>query len=176
MQARLVSLTAMSIAIVFVLVSSVQVPIVASEGFTHPGAVAEVFVALAFGPAVGAAAAAVGATLVDITSGQYAKFAPLTLLAHGALGFLVGSIGWKQGWARMLAGWIVGGLALVAIYFVGETLVVGLYGGYVVAVAELPFNLVQVALGVLGLLLLRLTKAAYPRIDRLAEAVSFEEV
>jgi uncharacterized membrane protein len=166
----------MSIAIVFVLVSSVQVPIVASEGFTHPGAVAEVFIALAFGPAVGAAAAAFGATLVDIASGQYAKFAPLTFLAHGAFGFLVGTIGWKKDWGRMLVGWIVGGLALVAIYFAGEALVVGLYGGYVVALGELPFNLVQVGLGVLGLLLLRLLKAAYPRIDRLAEEVSFEEV
>lgn len=175
MQARLVSLTAMSIALVFVLVSSVQVPIVATEGFTHPGAVAEVFLALAFGPTVGAAAAGVGAALADIASGQFAKFAPLTLLAHGALGFLVGYIGWSKDWARMIAGWIAGGLALVAIYFVGEALVADLYGGLPAALGELPFNLFQVGLGLLGLLLLRLVRAAYPRIDRLTEEVTFEE-
>jgi uncharacterized membrane protein len=176
MNARRVSLSAVSIALVFVLIRSIQVPIVATEGFTHPGAVAEIFVSLAFGPSIGLVAAAGGAALADLTSGQFAKFAPLTLLAHGTLGFLAGYLGRKKQWPNMLAGWLVGGIALVGIYFVGESLVANLYGGYAAALIELPFNLVQVGLGIFGIFLYRVTRAAYPRIDQLTEHPRFEEV
>jgi hypothetical protein len=76
----------------------------------------------------------------------------------------------------MLAGWLVGGIALVGIYFVGESLVANLYGGYAAALIELPFNLVQVGLGIFGIFLYRVTRAAYPRIDQLTEHPRFEEV
>ncbi|HLF81020.1 MAG TPA: ECF transporter S component [Anaerolineales bacterium] len=175
MQAKMIGVTSVSIAIVFVMVRFIQVPIVATGGFTHAGAVAEIFVSLAFGPMVGLVASGVGAALADLTSG-YAHFAPLTLPAHAALGLLAGYLGWKHGWGRMLAGWIAGGLALVAVYFAGESLVVGVYGGVARALGELGFNLFQVGLGIFGLLLFRLVKRGYPEIERLAEPATFEEV
>lgn len=172
MNVKTLTVTAVCIAIVAVLVASVPVPIPATGGFTHPGAVAEIFVALAFGPIVGMVAAGVGAAIADLVLG-YGSFAPLTLIAHGALGFLAGYLGWRKGWAGMLTGWIVGGLALVAVYFIGEATVYGFgLGG---ASAELPINLFQVALGVLGLLLLRLVKQAYPQIEQLAAPATFRE-
>ena len=84
MNVQRITLLAVCIAIVFVLVFSVRVPIPATGGYTHPGAVAEIFVAMAFGPVVGGIAAGVGAAIADLALG-YGSFAPLTLIAHGSL-------------------------------------------------------------------------------------------
>ena len=173
MNPRKIALTAVSIAIVTVLVASVPVPIPATGGFTHPGAVAEIFVAIAFGPVVGMVAAGVGAALADLVLG-YGSWAPLTLVAHGSLGLLAGWLSRGRGKGGMVAGWIVGGLALVALYFVGQASVYGL--GVAGAAAELVPNLIQVALGVLGLALYFLVRAAYPQIDQLAEDRGFTDV
>ena len=172
MSVRRISLIAVCIAIVAVLVSIVPVPIPATGGFTHPGAVAEIFVALAFGPIVGMVAGGVGAAIADLVLG-YGSFAPLTLIAHGALGLLAGYIGWKKSGGNQVVGWIVGGLALVAVYFVGEATIYGF--GVAGALAEVPINLFQVALGVLGLLLFRLVRRGYPQIEQLGEDAVFEE-
>ena len=171
MSVRRIALIAVCIAIVAVLVAIVPVPIPATGGFTHPGAVAEIFVAMAFGPVVGMVAAGVGAAIADLVLG-YGSFAPLTLIAHGSLGLLAGYLGWKKGWSGMIVGWIVGGLALVAVYFIGEATVYGF--GVAGAGAEVPINLFQVGLGILGLLLFQLVKRAYPQIEQLGEEAAFE--
>ncbi len=173
MNVRRIALMAVCIAIVAVLVAVVPVPIPATGGYTHPGAVAEIFVSVAFGPIIGMVAAGIGAAIADLVLG-YGSFAPLTLVAHGALGFLAGYLGWKKGWGGMIAGWIVGGLALVAVYFLGEATVYGF--GFAGAAGELPINLFQVGLGVLGLLLFELVKRAYPQIEQLGEETTFKEV
>lgn len=162
MQARRVAVLAVSVAMVAALISVVPIPIPATGGYTHPGAVAEVFIALAFGPVVGMVAAGVGAATADLLLG-FGSFAPLTLVAHGALGLLVGLVGWRKGIGAMLVAWVAGGLALVGLYFLGEVLFYGL--GAPVALAEAPVNLLQVSLGVLGITLFRLVKAAYPQIE-----------
>ena len=173
MNARTIAVMAVCIAIVAVLVAIVPVPIPATGGFTHPGAVAELFVAMAFGPVVGGVAAGLGAAIADLVLG-YGSFAPLTLIAHGSLGVLAGWLGWKKGWGGMIVGWVVGGLALVAVYFIGEATVYGF--GAAGAAAELPINLFQVGLGILGILLFQLVKRAYPPIEQLAGGVTFREV
>jgi len=172
MNARRISLTAICIAIVTVLVAIVPVPVPATGGFTHPGAVAEIFVAVAFGPVVGAVAAGVGASLADLVLG-YGSFAPLTLIAHASLGLLAGQLGHRKGWAGMIAGWVAGGLALVAIYFLGEATVYGF--GVAGAAAEVPVNLLQTGLGVLGLVLYKLVKQAYPQVDDLGNTPTYTE-
>lgn len=172
MNARTIAVTAVSIAIVTVLVAIVPVPIAATGGYTHPGAIAEIFIAMAFGPIVGVVAAGIGAAIADLVLG-FGSFAPLTLIAHGSLGFLAGWLGWKKGWSGMLTGWVVGGLALVAVYFVGEATVYGF--GVAGAGAEVPVNLFQVGLGILGIVLFQLVKRAYPQIEQLAEGPTFTE-
>ena len=79
----------------------------------------------------------------------------------------------EKGYTNWVGGWIVGGLALVIVYFVGEATVMGF--GVAGATAEVPFNLFQVALGGLGLLLLVLVKRAYPQIETLAEEPTYTE-
>lgn len=172
MNARTVSLTAVCIAIVAVIVTIVPIPIPATGGFTHPGAVAEIFVAMAFGPMIGGVAAGVGGAIADLALG-YGSFAPLTLIAHGALGILAGWLGWKKGWGGMLIGWAAGGLALVAIYYIGEATIYGF--GAAGAAAEVPINVFQVGLGILGILLFKLVKGAYPQIEQLGGGVTFKE-
>ena len=170
---KIIALTAVGIALVAVIVASVPVPIPATGGFTHPGAVAEIFIALAFGPLVGGLSAGFGAAIADLVLG-YGSFAPLTFVAHGALGFLAGWLGRKKGWGGYIRAWIVGGLALVALYFLGEATFYGF--GIAGAAAEVPINLFQVGLGFLGILLLNLVKRAYPQIDQMAEDSSFTEI
>ncbi len=172
MNVKRIALLAVCIAIVAVLIASVPVPIAATGGFTHPGAIAEVFIALAFGPIVGAIAAGLGGAIADLSLG-YGSFAPLTLVAHGLLGYLVGQIGWKKALPNMAVGWIVGGLALVGVYFLGGATLYGF--GFAGAAAEIPFNLFQVGLGVLGIALYRLVKAAYPQLEQLSGEVAFAE-
>jgi uncharacterized membrane protein len=172
MNVQRIALTAVCIAIVTVLVAIVHVPIPATGGITHSGAIAEIFVAVAFGPIIGGIAAGVGAAIADLFLG-YGSFAPLTLVAHGSLGLLAGYLGWRKGWQGMLVGWIVGGLALVAVYFLGEATLYGF--GLAGALAELPVNLFQVGLGALGLVLYELVRRAYPQIDQLAGKPAFQE-
>jgi uncharacterized membrane protein len=172
-KARTAAVTAVSIAIVVVLVYIVRIPVPATGGYWHTGAIAEIFVALAFGPMIGGIASGVGAALADLIAG-YASYAPLTLIAHGATGVLAGWIGWRKGIRWMLLGWAVGGLAQVAIYFVGEAT---LYGyGAAGAATELLGNLVQVGLGIFGVLLYRQVERSYPQISQLASPTPFQEV
>lgn len=173
LSARTVSVLAVSIALVTVTVSVIKIPVAATGGYWHTGVIAEAFLAAAFGPWIGGASAGIGAAIADLIGG-FGAFAPLTLLAHGSTGLLIGLLGWRKGWGGMLLGWIVGGLAQVALYFVGEATV---YGAKVAgAAAEVPLNLIQVGLGFFGLLLFTLVRQAYPQIEQLASGVSFEEV
>jgi hypothetical protein len=57
---------------------------------------------------------------------------------------------------------------------VGEATIYGF--GVAGAAAEVPINLFQVGLGVLGLLLFRLVKRTYPQVEQLGEEPTFEEV
>jgi membrane-bound metal-dependent hydrolase YbcI (DUF457 family) len=95
------------------------------------------------------------------------------LIAHGALGFLVGFIGWKKDLRWMVAGWLAGGLALILIYFLGEVTIYGM--GVPVALVEVPINALQVSLGFLGILLFRLVKAAYPQVEQLGGEIKFKQ-
>ncbi len=173
LSARTVSVLAVSIALVTVTVSVIKIPVAATGGFWHTGVIAETFLATAFGPLIGAVAAGVGAAIADLAGG-FGSFAPLTLIAHGSTGLVVGLLAWRKGWAGMLIGWILGGLAQVALYFAGEATLYGF--GAAGAAAELPLNLIQVGLGFFGLVLFTIVRQAYPQIERLAGGERFEEV
>lgn len=173
MSARTVSVSAVSIAIVTVAVTVIRIPVPATGGYWHTGVIAEAFLAVAFGPLIGGTAAGIGAALADLASG-YGSFAPLTLIAHGSTGLLIGWLGWRKGWPGMLIGWIAGGLAQVAIYWIGEATIYGF--GAAGATAELVGNFVQVGLGIFGLGLFVIVRQAYPQVEQLATGASFEEV
>jgi uncharacterized membrane protein len=132
-------------------------------GYIHLGDVAINFAALAFGPWAGLIAAGLGTALADILSG-YATFAPLTLISHGLQGLIVGWIYWKRpSTSTMILAVIAGSLVLVLGYFIGESL---FFGGPGYAITEVPWNLVQEAVGALGALVYIAVLRAYPRLGR----------
>lgn len=77
---RVLAVTAVMTAIVFVLTRMVQVPTPA-RGYVHLGDAGVFFGAFAFGPWVGAVAGGLGTALADVTSGfpQWAVFSFLKI-------------------------------------------------------------------------------------------------
>jgi uncharacterized membrane protein len=168
-----IALTALLIALTTVLTLVVRIPIPASNGYINLSDVAVTFAGLAFGPWVGLLAGGVGAGLADIFGG-YAQFAPLSLLAHGLEGLLIGLIaGRRRGLPAMSLAWLAGAAAMVGGYLVGEGLVLT---GWPPALAELPFNALQVAVGaLLGIPLAQAVRRAYPAIDQIGRPRTWTE-
>lgn len=139
-------------------------------GYIHLGDIAINFAALAFGPWVGLIAGGVGAALSDILSG-YAVFSPITLVVHGLQGLLVGWIYWrKRSTGAMAAGLAAGTITVVLGYFIGETLFYASASGVTTssaqALVEVPWNIVQELVGLLGAVVFVAVARAYPRLTR----------
>jgi uncharacterized membrane protein len=160
---RTLAVTAVMIAIVFVLTRMIQVP-TPVVGYIHLGDAGIFFSAFAFGPWVGAVAGGLGTALADLTS-PYAQWAIFSLLIHGMQGWVAG---WLSGKVRGVAGLLlaaaVGGVIVVVGYLLAGTLLVG-FGA---ALTEVPLNVVQVAGGaVVSVPLFLVVRQAYPPITRL---------
>jgi uncharacterized membrane protein len=151
-------MTALVLALTFIHIAPTPI-----GGYIHLGDVAINFAALAFGPWVGLIAGGLGTALADVLSG-YAVFAPLTFVSHGLQGLVVGWIYWtRRTNTSMVLAVIAGGVVLILGYFIGEAAV--LYG-MAGALAELPWNAVQEAVGMLGAAVYLAVAQAYPRIRR----------
>ena len=170
-----IAIMAVMIAVVTVFTLAVRVPIPATEGYINFSDVAIYFASFAFGPWVGLIAGGVGAGLADVLGG-YASFAILTFFAHGLEGWVAGYIGGRTtSLKRMLLGWAAGTAVMVAIYFLGETFILGM--GAAAAAAEVPFNLVQnVAGGLIGIPLVYAVRKAYPPINQIGFGKTWKEV
>jgi uncharacterized membrane protein len=171
---RRVAITAVMIALVMlgVLIHIAPTPV---GGYIHLGDILIYFAAFAFGPTVGGAAGGIGAALSDILSG-YAAFSPISLIVHGLQGYVAGRIAHGQtSPARLILAVVVGGIITVVGYYIGEVL----FFGYIqaapetagtlafgVQAAEIPWNLVQEALGALGIVLYLAVLRAYPPLIR----------
>jgi len=143
-----IAVTAVFAALVFVATYSFVVSIPATSGYFNLGETIIYVVALIFGPLAGGLAGGVGAMIADILLA--AQFAPGTLIVKGFEGALVGFVNQKlhKHMSRSLSATIaiiVGGLEMVAGYFIYEQLVLGY--PMAVALAEVPFNLVQMIVG-----------------------------
>ena len=130
----------------------VRIPL-PSRGYFNVGDIAVVFGGMVLGfmnPRQGVAwalaACGIGSALADILGG-FAVFAPLTLLAKGAEGALAAVAASRTG-VTQYATLAMGGLAMVAAYFIGETLMpnIGLQG----AAAEILPNAIQAVGGAVG--------------------------
>lgn len=168
----LIALTAVLIALTTIFTLLIRVPTPA-RGYVNLSDVAITFAGLAFGPWIGAVAGGVGTGLADALGG-FAPFAPLSFVAHGLEGLLIGLLGRGRRSVFALAiAWAAGGLAMVAVYLVGEGL---FYTGWPPALAEAPMNAFQALVGgVVGIPLYLAVRAAYPRIDRLGRRQSWTE-
>jgi uncharacterized membrane protein len=144
-------------AVVFVITRSFVLPIPQTKGFFNLGEAGIYVAALLFGPVAGAVAGGLGSALADLSLG-YTQYAPFTLVIKGIEGAVVAGLaarwaGAAGGAPRLrgrLAAVVIGGLLMAAGYFVTQAYLLSL--GAAAALAEVPFNLVQAAVGlVVGL-------------------------
>ena len=137
-------------ALVFVVTSQIPpIPIPATGGYFNLGETTIYVAALLFGPFVGAFSGGVGAMLADLYLG-YVHFAPGTLIIKGVEGAVVGFLNIKlKKWipnstVRAVIAVIAGGTAMVAGYFLYETLLAVLFPSLdIYAMAEVPLNIGQ---------------------------------
>ena len=143
---RELAASAVMAALVCVATMLIQFPIPATQGFFNVGDAMVMVAALTFGPVVGAIAGGLGSSLADFLGGWYV-WVPFTLIIKGIEGLLAGWIlsigGEDQGSLRLVLAWMVGGLEMVAGYFLVQVFMYGLGA----ALVEAPFNFVQMAVG-----------------------------
>lgn len=145
-------LTSMGIALVFVatLLLNIKLPIAANGGLVHLGTAMLFIISMLFGPKKGAIAGAVGMGLFDLVSG-WTLWAPITFLARGLQGYIVGKIAWSGGRSGTNAGMnilaaIISIPFMLVIYYIGEAII---FSSWIVPAASIPGNLVQNAVGIL---------------------------
>lgn len=143
---RELAASAVMAALVCVATMLIQFPIPATQGFFNVGDAMVMVAALTFGPVVGAIAGGLGSSLADLIGGWYV-WVPFTLIIKGIEGLLAGWIlgmgDENPGNLRVVLAWIIGGLEMVAGYFIVQVYMYGLGA----AMVEAPFNFVQMAVG-----------------------------
>jgi uncharacterized membrane protein len=120
----------------------VRIPIPGTGGYLNLGDMAVVFCGLLLGGRWGAIAGGVGSASADFIGGFFI-FVPVTLIAKGLEGFIAGTLGKKNAYWLILAV-----STMVIVYFVAEIFLPGM--GLSAAVSELPFNVIQAAIGGIG--------------------------
>jgi uncharacterized membrane protein len=134
--------------VVTALIPPITIP--ATSGYFNLGEPIIYIAALVFGPLIGGVAGGLGASLADAYLG-FAYFAPGTLIIKGLEGAIVGFLNVKlqkkisNSTACACIAVLIGGLEMVAGYFLYEQIVLGY--PLAVALVEVPFNLVQMAIG-----------------------------
>jgi uncharacterized membrane protein len=144
------ALAAVFAALVCVATLAIVISIPATSGYFNLGETVIYIAALLFGPLVGAVAGG-GAAIADMLVA--AQFAPGTLVIKGFEGAIVGFLNkklQKRTRSRSLsatASIIIGGLEMIAGYFIYEQLVLGY--PFAAALVEVPFNIVQMLVGLI---------------------------
>lgn len=169
----MIALAAVLIALTVVMTKVVQIPIPASQGYWNLSDAATAFAAFAFGPWIGFVAGGIGTAIADLLSGPYAVWAPISLLAHGLQGAVIGLA--ARRWRTvpgLIAAFALGAVVMVAGYLGGGALLKGLPA----ALAETPFNALQALVGgAVGIPLYLAVRAAYPPIERLGRRQTWTE-
>lgn len=149
------TLNGLLIAIVLVATMFIQfqLPGASSGGLVHLGNVMVFTIAIVFGPKRGFIAAAIGMSLFDIL-GPWIIYAPVTFIGKGLMAYITGCIAYlhgKNGESIIYnsLGIILGGIAMIATYYIGE---IFMLGNIIAPLANVPGNITQIALGfVLGI-------------------------
>jgi uncharacterized membrane protein len=139
-------------ALATVVTMSIAIPIPATSGYFNFGEAIVYTAALVFGPFVGGFTGG-SIAIADIIVPGAAQFAPGTLVIKSLEGLIVGFLNRKLqkrisslGLSAAISV-VVGGLEMVAGYFIYEQLVLGF--SMPVALVEVPFNIVQMIVGLI---------------------------
>jgi uncharacterized membrane protein len=145
-------MTAMLVALVFLstFFLNIKLPISVNGGLIHLGTAMLFIASILFGPKKGALAGAIGMGLFDLVGG-WLIWAPITIVARGLQGFIVGKISWangKKGDSLFLniVATVVSIPIMIAVYYFGEVI---LYGNWIVPLTSIPGDLIQNAIGMI---------------------------
>lgn len=145
-------ITSMLIALIFISTAflNFRLPIAANGGLVHMGTAMLFIASILFGPKKGALAGAIGMGLFDMIGG-WLLWTPITIIARGLQGYIVGKIAWFQGRkgnsiALNITATIVSVPFMIAIYYIGESII---YGNWITPLASIPGDIVQSVLGIL---------------------------
>lgn len=169
-----VVMNGLMIALVFLATYFTRIPTPLPGGYFNLGDSVIMIAAILLGRRTGLVAGAIGSCLADIVFGSF-LFAPFTLVVKGLEGYTTGLIAGSDPsargiqTARSIVAVVVGAIVMAGGYFFSEAFLLGFFNsafGLTAAVAELPANLVQGALGavtgyVISVLLVRLNVKAY---------------
>jgi uncharacterized membrane protein len=155
---RELAASAIFIALTALVTGLFPIPIPATRGFFNLGEVVIYIAALVYGPLVGLLAGGLGSALGDILA-KAPHYAPFTLVIKGVEGYVVGRLAGATVASRVRAT-LAGGALMVVGYFLAQTFFAQALGilptsgaAAAAALAEMPFNLVQVAVGIIVALL-----------------------
>jgi uncharacterized membrane protein len=156
-------------ALVYVATSALVIPIPATKGYFNLGETVIYTAALLFGSLVGAFSGGLGAAIADTLAG-YTYFAPGTFIIKAFEGTVVGFLNTKlsqhtKANVAAILSTIIGGVEMVTGYFLYEWLVLG----YTVpiAAAEIPFNVVQMTVGlVIAVPITQIVLRIFPQLRR----------
>ncbi len=142
-----------------VMVATMFLKVPTPTGYVHLGDGVIFGTALALGPALGAAAGAIGSSLADLLSG-YAVWAPWTFVIKGGAGIIAGFLGRGRGKGARFVSLIAASVWIIAGYAVGTA---KMYSPAAVG-AEVLGNVVQTGSGIIiGLYLGPLLQRAVSR-------------
>jgi len=154
-----ISSVAVLAALVAVFTLFVRVPSPAKGYFNLSDAVVAL-TGLVFGPFTALIAGGLGTAAADLIAG-FAQWAPISLLAHGLQGLVIGLLSRRKPDSSPLAiaACAAGVIVMAGIYLAGGSVIAGPGAAFV----ELPGNLLQAAVGaVLGIPLSIAVRKAYP--------------
>lgn len=151
-------------ALTYVATSVIAIP-VGNGAVLHIGDTVVFLAAVLLGKKKGAVASAIGMTLFDVLS-PYIIWAPFTLVIKGVMAYIAGSIAYRKGYEgknfiNNLFAFVVAGAFMVFGYFIaGGILNHYAYGaptlvtGFILALKDVSFNVLQVLAGTAIALLL----------------------
>lgn len=152
--------TAVFAALIFLATAFIKIPI--ALGYIHAGDIVILVSCYFYKPKFAAISAGIGSMLADLMAG-FVIYMPVTLVVKAAMALIAGAIMYKKSNIhKLVIGYIAAGLFMVAGYFVFE----GFYYGWVPALANVPFALIQPAAGIAAAVPMVLFFKKVPQIKR----------
>ena len=159
---REIVITGLSIALVFVATSFINIRLPFGQGgLIHLGNVPLFLVAIIFGKKIGAFAGAFGMGLFDLMGG-WTPWAPATFIIVGLMGYAIGVIAEKKddfvGYTLAI---MLACIIKIVGYYIAEVII---YGNWIQPVMSVPGNLLQIGVAAVVVLpIVSVLKKALPR-------------
>lgn len=137
------AIIAVATALVYVFTAfvNIRLPIGGEGGIIHLGNIPLLLFAILRGKKTGMIAGGVGMALFDLMSG-WAIWAPFTLIIVGAMGYVMGLIGYKKPtYLNITIGILLVIIIKIVGYYFAELII---YGNAITPFASIPGNLIQV--------------------------------